>query len=85
MCIVTDLPMLAPVGLAIIRRILASHLGAVYSILAMKNKAAQIKAGLKLLVAMVMQGEGAARDVHMHFDWSSKLLPPLLNRRDTKV
>ena len=51
----------------------------------MTNKSNHIKATLKLLTAMVMLGETAARDVQAQLDLKHPCFHPLLHRRDTKV
>ena len=85
MRITDDLSKYEMIGQNIVRQLLAAHLGAIYSLLFMRNKAGHIKASLKLLIAMVMQGEAAAREVMLQFDFQNNVLFPLLSRRDRKV
>ena len=80
-----DLVKLKAVGQNIIRRILGGHLGLIYAMLAMNNKSSHIKAALKLLTAMVIQGETAAKDIQAHLDFTHHCFQPLLHRRDIKV
>ena len=83
--IADDLGKYEVIGLNVVRQILATHLSCVYSLLAMRNKSGHIKTALKLLVAMVMQGETAAKEVQLQFDFQHRVLSPLLTRRDRKV
>lgn len=83
--IASRLPKLKPVGKAIVRRILAGHVGTIIYCLNMKNKSGQIKSGLKLLSAMVMQGDTTPRDILAQVDLQHPAWPPLLNRRDLLV
>ena len=83
--IADDLPQFKLVSQHVVRRILAGHLGTVYFLLSAGHKSNQIKAALKLLTAMVMQGEGPAREVQAQFNFAHSTLPQLLKRRDTKV
>ena len=80
-----DLAKYKPVARNVSRQLLTAHLGAIYSMLAMKNKSSHIKSALKLLVAMVMQGTSSAREVQAQFDFRHYNIAPLFNRRDLKV
>ena len=80
-----DLVKYKPVARNVSRQLLTAHLGAVYSMLAMKNKSNHIKSALKLLVAMVMQGTSSAREVQAQFDFRHYNIWQLFNRRDLKV
>ena len=83
--IADDLTKFKAVGQNIVRRILAVHMGLVYTTLAMRNKSGHIKGVLKLLTAMIMQGESSAKEFQAQFDFQNRNIKPLLNRRDGKV
>ena len=80
-----DLVKYKPVACHLSRQLMTAHLGAIYSMLAMKNKSSHIKSALKLLVAVVMQGASVAREVQAQFDFRHYNVGALINRRDTKV
>lgn len=83
--IADDLTKFKLVSQNVLHHILASHMGVIFFMLSPSNKSNQIKAALKLLVAMVMQGESSAKEVQAQFNFSYRSLPQLMNRRDTKV
>ena len=80
-----DLTKFKAVGQNIVRRILSGHIGLIYATLAMKNKSGHIKAVLKLLTAMILQGEASAKELQAQFDFQQRNIRPLLNRRDRRV
>ena len=71
--------------MAIVQRVLQSHLSLLYSCLNPANPPQVIKSALKLLTAMVTQGASAAREVQRSFDFTLKSLSSLPNKRDSKV
>ncbi|XP_013390807.1 nucleolar pre-ribosomal-associated protein 1, partial [Lingula anatina] len=77
-----DLSNLKTVGHSLVRRLLAGHMGAIFSMLWPSNKASHIKASLKLLTSMVMLSDSTARDVQAQFDFTHQALPALLLRRN---
>ncbi len=85
MRIADDLRIFQSVGLSVTRRVLASDMGALYSMLAMQNKSATIKAALKFLISMVMQGDTAAQEVMLQFDFQHYTFSPLFDRTDSRV
>ena len=71
---------LQPAGVALVQAILRDHMKPIYSSLLTRVPNRLIAAGLQLLVAMVMQGPGAAREVQRAFNFSYKPLQLLLGR-----
>lgn len=70
----------------LIRQMLTSVVASKISrLLAMKNKSSHIKAVLRLMMAGVMQGTWAAREVMTWVEVNSSSLLPLLNRKDVNV
>ena len=78
------LPQLHTIAMAIVRDILAKQLGGIYYTLK-QHKSWQIKTTLKLLSAMVIQGGTSPHDVLSCFDFQNLVVPPLFQKRDTKV
>jgi len=72
--------------LGLIHQMLSSVFASKISrLLAMKNKSSHIKAVLRLMMASVMQGPWAAREVMTFVEVNSSSLLPLLNRKDMNV
>jgi len=56
-----------------------------YASLSLSRKSVHIKAALRLLAAVVVQGEWAAKEFSLHFDLEHNHVLPLLGRRDAKA
>lgn len=80
-----DLQKYSSVAQTIVSLTLANHLPAVFKCIGMHNKAQHIKAGLKLLTAMVMQGTSVAKDVINAIDWERRFWFQVMERKDIKV
>ncbi|XP_053396917.1 nucleolar pre-ribosomal-associated protein 1-like isoform X2 [Mercenaria mercenaria] len=82
--IADDLGQFYTTGQNIVKKLLAGHVHAIFNTLNVKNKSNQIKASLKLLVAMVMIGVPSAKLVLNNVDLGHTSMLPLLQRRDVK-
>ena len=83
--VASRLPALQSVGQAVTRRILSGHVGTIFYMLQAQNKTAHLKVALRLLSALVAQGDTAPRDVLRQVDLSHSAFPALLKRTDIKV
>ena len=73
------------VGKFVSHQILTAHLSSVYYVFSLGNKSAQIKSGLRLLTAMVLQGKETATEILLLFNFTHAHVTPLLTRIDTMV
>ncbi|XP_014677450.1 PREDICTED: nucleolar pre-ribosomal-associated protein 1-like [Priapulus caudatus] len=78
-----DLDRYRVVGMAIVRRLLRSNMVSLHTELSAKSGVC-VKSGLKLLSAMIAQGDAACQEVLALFDFSSQWLQHLLNRRNLR-
>ena len=69
----------------VVRRLLSTQMSMINSQLRMTNKSGHIKSALRLLIAMVMQGDWAVKEVASRFDFTQYNISLLLNRKDFNV
>ncbi|XP_033865183.3 nucleolar pre-ribosomal-associated protein 1-like [Acipenser ruthenus] len=78
----SDLSHFSMVGMAIVKKVLSSHMKLIYAAL-YSDSHRYVRLCLNLLSAMVSQGPDSAREVFSHFDFS-KSLSGLAKKRDRK-
>ncbi|XP_059146609.1 nucleolar pre-ribosomal-associated protein 1-like [Physella acuta] len=80
----TDLSKLSSTGEAIVQKILAAHMGQVYTCLRDQNKSKIIKSALQLLIAMIMLSEKSKKAVLARLNFGHVNFPSLFRRRNRK-
>lgn len=83
--ILDDLTKHAPVGKAILQKILSVGMPSVYFMLGPQIKAAAVKTTLRMLGALVMLGEGGAKALLLQLDTTHQHVQSLFTRRNAKV
>ncbi|XP_048767971.2 nucleolar pre-ribosomal-associated protein 1-like isoform X5 [Ostrea edulis] len=82
--ILDDLTKHAPVGKAILQKILSVGMPSVYFMLGPQIKAAAVKTTLRMLGALVMLGEGGAKALLLQLDTTHQHVQSLFTRRNAK-